>query len=199
MDGASRRHTRRTRKRSAWEHGRSAVVHVIHVTVDAAHAHAPQATARGSSAAPLCASLRLQAGITNNTNEPGLKYVPGKAQHMYLALEYADSGSLQQCLDAAAGGRLSEDWACWFFQQLVYGLAHCHAHGVYNRDIKPENLLLHTHGGRLRLPLLKVRRGPCVLYCAPAEAGLVPGGSLFVLRARCPPRQAPGRRLPPPP
>eukprot|EP00198_Chlamydomonas_reinhardtii_P012506 XP_001701843.1 serine/threonine protein kinase 1 [Chlamydomonas reinhardtii] len=74
---------------------------------------------------------------------------------LYLALEYANGGNLKQWL-AERGGRLAEPVARWFTQQLVYGLAYCHAHGVYNRDIKPENLLLDTGGGGLEQPLLKV-------------------------------------------
>ncbi|KAG2425970.1 hypothetical protein HXX76_013341 [Chlamydomonas incerta] len=73
---------------------------------------------------------------------------------LYLALEYANGGNLKQWL-AERGGRLAEPVARWFTQQLVYGLAYCHAHGVFNRDIKPENLLLDTGGG-LEQPLLKV-------------------------------------------
>ncbi|GIL43764.1 hypothetical protein Vafri_1391 [Volvox africanus] len=77
---------------------------------------------------------------------------------LYLTLEYADSGSLKQWL-SDHGGRLSESSARWFAQQLVYGLAYCHAHGVYNRDIKPANLLLHSNRDGphpLEQPLLKV-------------------------------------------
>ncbi|GLC41456.1 hypothetical protein PLESTB_001009700 [Pleodorina starrii] len=77
---------------------------------------------------------------------------------LYLTLEYADSGSLKQWLEVR-GGSLPESTARWFCQQLVYGLAYCHAHGVFNRDIKPANLLLHSNRDgphRLDQPLLKV-------------------------------------------
>ncbi|KXZ50287.1 hypothetical protein GPECTOR_17g926 [Gonium pectorale] len=90
----------------------------------------------------------------NHMHVVGFREVGITAHHrMYIALEFADSGNLRQWLDLR-GGRLSEHEARWFFQQLVYGLAYCHAYGVYNRDIKPENLLLHRCG--LPLPLLKV-------------------------------------------
>ena len=103
----------------------------------------------------------------------------------YLALEYADSGNLGQWLKAA-GGRLGEDSARWFFQQLVYGLAHCHHHGVFNRDIKPENLLLHA-GINPQRPLLKVR-APCAPAAgagAACSAGLPPRDDAYCWLA-CP-------------
>ncbi|KAG2490887.1 hypothetical protein HYH03_010804 [Edaphochlamys debaryana] len=73
-------------------------------------------------------------------------------ERLYLVFEFADSGTLQQHL-ARSGGRLDETWARWFMQQLVFGLAHSHARGVFNRDIKPENLLLDGSSGAM---LLKV-------------------------------------------
>ncbi|GFR48322.1 hypothetical protein Agub_g10205 [Astrephomene gubernaculifera] len=79
--------------------------------------------------------------------------ITGVADRIYLNLEFADSGTLKQLL-AARGGRLTEGEARWYTQQLVYGMAYCHAQGVFNRDIKPDNLLLHRGG--LTWPLLKV-------------------------------------------
>ena len=55
-------------------------------------------------------------------------------------MEYADRGDLLEYLRRR--GRFREHEARWFFQQLVFGLDYCHQRGVYNRDIKPENLLL---------------------------------------------------------
>ncbi|PNH10180.1 Serine/threonine-protein kinase SAPK9 [Tetrabaena socialis] len=63
---------------------------------------------------------------------------------LYLCLEYANGGTLRDMLLRQPGGRLPEDTARWFTQQLVYGLAYCHSQGVCNRDIKPANLLLHS-------------------------------------------------------
>ncbi|PNH10181.1 putative CBL-interacting protein kinase 13 [Tetrabaena socialis] len=63
---------------------------------------------------------------------------------LYLCLEYANGGNLRGLLAGQPGGRLPEDTARWFTQQLVYGLAYCHLQGVFNRDIKPANLLLHS-------------------------------------------------------
>nr|GLL20438.1 CBL-interacting serine/threonine-protein kinase 24-like [Ipomoea trifida] len=43
-------------------------------------------------------------------------------------------------------GRLPEDKARLYFQQLIDAVAHCHSKGVYHRDLKPENLLLDSYG-----------------------------------------------------
>jgi 5'-AMP-activated protein kinase catalytic alpha subunit len=44
-----------------------------------------------------------------------------------------------------AKGRLSEDEARKFFQQIVAGVEYCHKFMVVHRDLKPENLLLGEH------------------------------------------------------
>ena len=41
-----------------------------------------------------------------------------------------------------AGGQLSESVAKGIFRQVVAGLLHCHAHGVWHMDVKPDNILL---------------------------------------------------------
>ncbi|CAN1811968.1 CBL-interacting serine/threonine-protein kinase 6 [Linum perenne] len=48
--------------------------------------------------------------------------------------------------DQAAKGRLKEDVARVYFQQLISAIDFCHSRGVYHRDLKPENLLLDEEG-----------------------------------------------------
>ncbi|KAJ7514376.1 hypothetical protein O6H91_23G041600 [Diphasiastrum complanatum] len=43
-------------------------------------------------------------------------------------------------------GRLREDEARKYFQQLINAVDFCHSRGVYHRDLKPENLLLDAEG-----------------------------------------------------
>ncbi|CAK7323515.1 unnamed protein product [Dovyalis caffra] len=58
---------------------------------------------------------------------------------IFFVLEYAKGGEL---FNKVAKGRLKEDAARKYFQQLINAVDFCHSRGVYHRDIKPENLLL---------------------------------------------------------
>ncbi|KAL5718010.1 non-specific serine/threonine protein kinase [Ranunculus cassubicifolius] len=49
-------------------------------------------------------------------------------------------------LHLARSGRLKEDEARMYFQQLITAVDYCHSRGVYHRDLKPENLLLDANG-----------------------------------------------------
>lgn len=62
---------------------------------------------------------------------------------IYFVMEYIKGGEL---FNKVAKGRLKEDVARKFFQQLVSAIDYCHSRGVYHRDLKPENLLLDEHG-----------------------------------------------------
>ncbi|KAK6796326.1 hypothetical protein RDI58_004027 [Solanum bulbocastanum] len=46
----------------------------------------------------------------------------------------------------ASKGRLKEDEARKYFQQLINAVDYCHSRGVFHRDLKPENLLLDANG-----------------------------------------------------
>ncbi|KAK4363701.1 hypothetical protein RND71_018942 [Anisodus tanguticus] len=58
---------------------------------------------------------------------------------IYFAMEYAKGGEL---FNKVAKGKLKEDIAQKYFQQLINAVDFCHSRGVYHRDLKPENLLL---------------------------------------------------------
>ncbi|KAH0711032.1 hypothetical protein KY284_012459 [Solanum tuberosum] len=59
---------------------------------------------------------------------------------IYIIQEFVTGGELFDKIVHL--GRLSEDEARRYFQQLIDAIAHCHSKGVYHRDLKPENLLL---------------------------------------------------------
>ncbi|MBN9517562.1 serine/threonine protein kinase [bacterium] len=62
--------------------------------------------------------------------------------HPYLALEYADGGSLEDwILNTAADERPPFDLA-ELVRGVVRGVAAAHRHGIYHRDLKPANVLL---------------------------------------------------------
>ncbi len=57
-------------------------------------------------------------------------------------MELAEGGDLY---DFIKTGRLDPDIVCLFFKKIVAGLEYMHGNGVYNRDIKPENILLNSN------------------------------------------------------
>ncbi|KAL1290128.1 hypothetical protein HN51_058514 [Arachis hypogaea] len=62
---------------------------------------------------------------------------------IYFIIEYAKGGEL---FNKVARGKLHEDMARRYFQQLISAVDFCHRRGVYHRDLKPENLLLDDNG-----------------------------------------------------
>ncbi|XP_039690494.1 serine/threonine-protein kinase SAPK3 [Medicago truncatula] len=60
--------------------------------------------------------------------------------HLAIVLEYAAGGELFDRI--ASAGRLSEDEARFFFQQLISGVSYCHSMEICHRDLKLENTLL---------------------------------------------------------
>ncbi|KAJ3217323.1 hypothetical protein HDU67_008125 [Dinochytrium kinnereticum] len=61
-------------------------------------------------------------------------------KELFLILEHVEGGELFDYL--VKRGRLLEDEALQFFQQIIYGVDFCHRHLICHRDLKPENLLL---------------------------------------------------------
>ncbi|TXG65561.1 hypothetical protein EZV62_006836 [Acer yangbiense] len=57
----------------------------------------------------------------------------------YFAMELVRSSDL---FNKIAKGRLREDLASIYFQQLVFAIDFCHSRSIYHHDFKPENLLL---------------------------------------------------------
>ncbi|KAF2309545.1 hypothetical protein GH714_003774 [Hevea brasiliensis] len=62
---------------------------------------------------------------------------------IYFVMEYVRGGEL---FNKVAKGRLKEEVARKYFQQLISAVSFCHARGVFHRDLKPENLLLDENG-----------------------------------------------------
>ncbi|GAV75016.1 Pkinase domain-containing protein/NAF domain-containing protein [Cephalotus follicularis] len=63
---------------------------------------------------------------------------------IYIVLEFVTGGELFDKI--ASKGRLKEEEARMYFQQLINAVDYCHSRGVYHRDLKPENLLLDASG-----------------------------------------------------
>ncbi|MQL72303.1 hypothetical protein Taro_004627 [Colocasia esculenta] len=63
---------------------------------------------------------------------------------IYLVIEFVTGGELFDRI--VRNGRLKEDEARKYFQQLINAVDYCHSRGVFHRDLKPENLLLDSNG-----------------------------------------------------
>ncbi|XP_048492888.1 CBL-interacting protein kinase 32 isoform X7 [Beta vulgaris subsp. vulgaris] len=70
--------------------------------------------------------------------------VMGSKTKIYIVLEYVTGGELFDKI--VHHGRMKEDEARKYFQQLINAVDYCHSRGVYHRDLKPENLLLDKTG-----------------------------------------------------
>ncbi|KAJ0075110.1 hypothetical protein Patl1_34738 [Pistacia atlantica] len=68
-----------------------------------------------------------------------LKEVMATKAKIFFVMEYVKGGEL---FAKVAKGKLKEDLARKYFQQLISAVDFCHSRGVYHRDLKPENLLL---------------------------------------------------------
>jgi len=72
-----------------------------------------------------------------------LKDVIHQDNKLYLSFEFLDR-DLKHYLDKA--GKLSSILVKSYMQQLLEGMAYCHAHRVLHRDLKPQNLLIDRRG-----------------------------------------------------
>ncbi|XP_052203180.1 CBL-interacting protein kinase 5 [Diospyros lotus] len=81
--------------------------------------------------------------LVRHPNVVQLHEVMASKTKIYFAIEYVRGGEL---FDKVAKGRLKEEAARKYFQQLVAAVDFCHSRGVYHRDLKPENLLLDENG-----------------------------------------------------
>ncbi|PWA60912.1 protein kinase, ATP binding site [Artemisia annua] len=82
--------------------------------------------------------------LIKHPNVLNLFEVMASKTKIYIVLEYVDGGELFDQI--AKHGRLKEDEARSYFQQLINAVDYCHSRGVYHRDLKPENLLLDSYG-----------------------------------------------------
>ncbi|XP_057800667.1 CBL-interacting serine/threonine-protein kinase 3-like [Salvia miltiorrhiza] len=63
---------------------------------------------------------------------------------IFIVLEFVTGGELFDKI--VNHGRMREDEARKYFQQLIHVVDYCHSRGVFHRDLKPENLLLDASG-----------------------------------------------------
>ncbi|TQD82900.1 hypothetical protein C1H46_031564 [Malus baccata] len=81
--------------------------------------------------------------MVKHPNIVELHEVLASKSKIYFAMDLVRGGEL---FAKIAKGRLREDVARVYFQQLISAIDFCHSRGVYHRDLKPENLLLDEDG-----------------------------------------------------
>ncbi|XP_008808322.1 CBL-interacting protein kinase 18-like [Phoenix dactylifera] len=81
--------------------------------------------------------------LVRHPNVVQLYEVMATKSKIYFVLEYVKGGEL---FNKVSKGKLKEDVARKYFQQLISAVDFCHSRGVYHRDLKPENLLLDDNG-----------------------------------------------------
>ncbi|CAN4100170.1 unnamed protein product [Withania somnifera] len=77
--------------------------------------------------------------LVRHPNIVELKEVMATKQKIFVVMEYVKGGEL---FAKVANGKLKEDVARKYFQQLISAVDFCHSRGAFHRDLKPENLLL---------------------------------------------------------
>ncbi|KAL6991239.1 CBL-interacting serine/threonine-protein kinase 12 [Sarracenia purpurea var. burkii] len=94
----------------------------------------------------LIAHIKREISILRRVRHPNIVQlfeVMATKSKIFFAMEYVKGGEL---FNKVAKGRLKEEVARKYFQQLISAVGFCHARGVYHRDLKPENLLLDEDG-----------------------------------------------------
>ncbi|KAL1553772.1 CBL-interacting serine/threonine-protein kinase 6 [Salvia divinorum] len=81
--------------------------------------------------------------MMHHPNIVELHEVMASKSKIYFAMEYVRGGEL---FAKISRGRLKEEVARGYFQQLISAIDFCHSRSVYHRDLKPENLLLDEEG-----------------------------------------------------
>lgn len=82
--------------------------------------------------------------LIKHPNVVQLYEVMASKTNIYIVLEFVTGGELFDKIFHQ--GKLKEDEARRYFQQLINAVDYCHSRGVFHRDLKPENLLLDSQG-----------------------------------------------------
>ncbi|KAK0570741.1 hypothetical protein LWI29_005719 [Acer saccharum] len=81
--------------------------------------------------------------LVRHPNVVEIKEVMATKTKIFFVMEHVRGGEL---FAKVARGKLKEDVARKYFQQLISAVDFCHSRGVSHRDLKPENLLLDENG-----------------------------------------------------
>ncbi|KAF3488389.1 hypothetical protein F2Q69_00056335 [Brassica cretica] len=81
--------------------------------------------------------------LVRHPNIVELKEVMATKTKIFFVMEFVRGGEL---FSKVVKGKLKEDAARRYFQQLISAVDFCHSRGVSHRDLKPENLLVDENG-----------------------------------------------------
>ena len=76
----------------------------------------------------------------NHRNIIKLYEVLDSTSDIFMVMEYISKGELFDLINQK--GKLPEQEARFFFNQIIEGVEYCHQHLVAHRDLKPENILI---------------------------------------------------------
>lgn len=96
----------------------------------------PRHSAEGQQEADVLATLPAHRHIVAVPSQCTIEHSDNR---VWIPLELAETDVLEALLEH---GRFSMATACRYFGHIVSAVRHCHSHGVYHLDIKPENVLL---------------------------------------------------------
>lgn len=82
--------------------------------------------------------------LIKHPNVVRLYEVLATKKRIYIVLELVNGGELFE--QVLRNGKLEENEARKYFQQLIDAVGYCHSRGVYHRDLKLENVLLDENG-----------------------------------------------------
>ncbi|KAK1426477.1 hypothetical protein QVD17_15151 [Tagetes erecta] len=94
----------------------------------------------------LISHIKREISILRRVRHPNIVQlfeVMATKSKIFFVMEYVKGGEL---FNKVAKGRLKEEAARKYFQQLISAVGFCHARGVFHRDLKPENILLDEDG-----------------------------------------------------
>lgn len=86
--------------------------------------------------------------VCNHPNIVKMHFCFQTSRALFLVLECLPGGTLAQAAQNS-GGKLPIDAVRFQAAQIVLALDHLHMHGVIYRDLKPENVMLDSHGNAI--------------------------------------------------
>ncbi len=84
------------------------------------------------------------ASLMSHHNIVNLLDVGMEGEHRYLVLEYVSGNTLKEIIRQK--GRMSTNTAIQVAIRILSALQHAHDNGIIHRDIKPQNVLVHSDG-----------------------------------------------------